>query len=42
MTDYASSGGGSGGPVFNADCEWIGLHVGGFSNGPELSIALPF
>jgi S1-C subfamily serine protease len=42
MTDYASSGGGSGGPVFDDACQWVGVHVGGFSNGLELSIALPF
>jgi hypothetical protein len=42
MSDYSSNGGGSGGPVFNGDCEWVGLHVGGFTDGLELSIALPF
>ncbi|MEY4551176.1 MAG: Trypsin-like peptidase domain [Pseudomonadota bacterium] len=42
MADYSSSGGGSGGAIFNANCEWIGIHVGGFSNGLESSIALPF
>lgn len=42
MADYSSNGGGSGGAVFNADCEWVGIHVGGFTNGLETSIALPF
>jgi S1-C subfamily serine protease len=42
MADYSSNSGGSGGAVFNADCEWIGIHVGGFSDGFETSIALPF
>lgn len=42
LADYSSNGGGSGGAVFNADCEWIGVHVGGFTDGLELSIAMPF
>jgi hypothetical protein len=42
MADYSSAGGGSGGAIFNADCEWIGIHVGGFTDGLESSIALPF
>jgi S1-C subfamily serine protease len=42
MADYSSNSGGSGGAVFNADCEWIAIHVGGFSDGFETSIALPF
>jgi S1-C subfamily serine protease len=42
LADYSSNGGGSGGAVFNADCEWIGVHVGGFADGLELSIAMPF
>jgi hypothetical protein len=42
MADYSSNGGGSGGAIFNADCEWVGIHVGGFSDGLETSIALPF
>lgn len=42
MADYASNGGGSGGAIFNQGCEWIGIHVGGFSDGFESSIALPF
>jgi hypothetical protein len=42
MADYSSNSGGSGGAVFNADCEWVGIHVGGFSDGFETSIALPF
>lgn len=40
--DYASTGGGSGGAVFNRNGEWVGLHVGGFDGGLELSIAIPF
>lgn len=42
MGDYASSGGGSGAAIFNSDCEWIGVHVGGFEDGLEISIGLPF
>lgn len=42
MADYSSNGGGSGGAIFNDKCEWIGIHVGGFSDGFESSIALPF
>lgn len=42
MADYASNGGGSGGAIFNADGEWFGIHVGGFVDGLELSIGLPF
>jgi|SRR5688572_5183995 len=42
MADYSSNGGGSGGAIFNADCQWIGIHVGGFSDGLETSVALPF
>jgi hypothetical protein len=42
MADYSSNAGGSGGAIFNADCEWVGIHVGGFSDGFETSIALPF
>lgn len=42
LADYASSGGGSGGGLFTADGQWFGIHVGGFNNGLELSIGLPF
>jgi hypothetical protein len=42
MSDYSPTGGGSGGAIFNADCEWVGIHVGDFSDGSENSIALPF
>lgn len=42
MADYAAAGGSSGSPVFNEQGEWVGIHVGGFSNSLELSIALPF
>jgi len=38
--------GNSGGPVFNAAGEWVGILVGGFNGGPDntgpdLSIVLP-
>lgn len=42
MADYAAAGGSSGSPVFSYTGEWIGIHVGGFTQGLELSIALPF
>jgi len=42
MADYAAAGGSSGSPVFNSSGEWIGIHVGGFNESLELSIALPF
>lgn len=42
MADYASNGGGSGGAIFNRDGEWFAIHVGGFNDGLELSIGLPF
>jgi hypothetical protein len=42
VTDAASSGGGSGGPVFDADAAWVGIHVGSTGDlGLELSIQLP-
>ena len=42
MADYAAAGGSSGSPVFNRNGDWIGIHVGGFNDSLELSIALPF
>jgi len=42
LADYSSAGGGSGGAIFDSDCQWIGIHVGGFEDGLELSVALPF
>lgn len=42
VTDAASAGGGSGGPVFDAGGNWVGIHVGSSSDdGLELSIQLP-
>jgi len=42
LADYSSAGGGSGGAIFNSNGQWIGIHVGGFEDGLELSVALPF
>lgn len=41
MTDAVSIGGNSGGSVFNGDCQFIGILVGGFNDGLDLSIVLP-
>jgi len=42
MTDMAAAGGSSGAPVFNAQGEFIAIHVGGYDNGLELNLQLAF
>lgn len=42
FADYATTGGGSGGAVFNRQRQWIGITVGEGLDGLELSVALPF
>jgi hypothetical protein len=42
IADYAASDGSAGAPVFSANGDWIGIHVGSFYGGLELSVALLF
>jgi V8-like Glu-specific endopeptidase len=42
MSDMAAAGGSSGAPIFNAQGEFIGIHVGGYQKGLELNFQLAF
>ena len=42
ISDMSAGGGSSGGPVFNQDGEFVGIHVGGFSGAADGGLELNF
>jgi S1-C subfamily serine protease len=42
VSDMSAGGGSSGGPVFNQDGEFVGIHVGGFSGAEDGGLELNF